>query len=115
VNSPTRGEISTLGQIRPGGEVRPWGPGEMLTMALCILRWMFAQQNHKLESLDVVLGLLDVPVAHRVREGGQVVGQLPAEVDLEGGALPLRGGGTRCRARGFGRRRVAENESCGCI
>jgi len=36
-----------------------------------------------LEPLDVVLGLVHVPMAHRVREGGEVVGQLFAVVDLQ--------------------------------
>ena len=55
-------------------------------------------------------------MAHRVGKRGQVVGQLPAEVHLEGRALPLRDG--RRRGVGFGRLgggRVAENESRGFV
>ena len=44
---------------------------------------------HSLEPLDVVLGIDDVRVTHGVGEGGEVVGQLPAEVHLERDALPL--------------------------
>ena len=44
-----------------------------------------------LEHLDVVLGLVDVCVAHGVGEAREVVGQLAAVVHLEGLALPRRG------------------------
>ena len=43
-----------------------------------------------LEHLDVVLGLVDVGVAHGVGEAREVVGQLAAVVHLEGRALPRR-------------------------
>jgi hypothetical protein len=36
-----------------------------------------------LEALDIVLGFVHVPVAHRVGEGREVVGQLLAVVDLK--------------------------------
>ena len=42
-----------------------------------------------LEMLNVVFGLVQVSVSHSIGEGGEVVGQLAAKVDLEWRALTL--------------------------
>jgi hypothetical protein len=44
-------------------------------------------KDDSLESLDVVLGFVEISVSHRVGKRRQVVGQLPAEVDLDPAAF----------------------------